>query len=112
MDPQRFVGLAAASISAAADEQPPREAIKLLKLDEKRFAPQVEMTPRAAVSGNPFVLAYKGTDMGDPALDKGIARWADAMFRRRKPDHPGSLERRWADVMVDRYGGVQFSRNG
>jgi hypothetical protein len=106
VDPQRFIGLAASLITAAEDEQALIEASKLLKLDEKKFAWMVESTLSSLASGNPFVLAYKGADMEDPALDKGIAAWADAMFRQRSPDHPGSLERRWADVMVDRYGGV------
>jgi hypothetical protein len=106
VDPQRVVAMAASAISSAADEQALKEASKLLKLDDKRFDWMVETTLSHLASGNPFVLAYKGADMGDPALDKGIARWADSMFRRRSYDSPGSLERRWADVMVDRYRGV------
>ena len=106
VDTRRFVGLAAVSLAAAGDEQALREISKLLKLDEKRFDGLVDATLSGLISGNPFVLAYKGTDMGDPALDKRIASWVDLMLAKRLPDHQNSLERRWAEVMVDRYKGV------
>lgn len=106
VDPQKFVGMAAYRIADAADEQGLKETSKLLKLDEKRFGWMPESMLSHLASRNPFILAYKGTDIGNPALNRGIGRYADAMFRQRTPDHPNSLERRWADVMVDRYRGV------
>ena len=106
VDPKTFVGYAAAAISQVGDEQSLIEASKLLKLDKKRFDRLVEATLSAAISGNPFVLAYKGMDMEDPALDKRIASWVDLMLAKRLPDDQNSLERRWAEVMVDRYKGV------
>jgi hypothetical protein len=96
------------------DKQSLLEASKLLKIDEKRFDQMVDHTMIAAYSRNPFKLAYQGFEIGDPAIDKRLLAWVEKALREEldKIGNPvfekaeGYPRRRWAEALVDRYGGV------
>jgi hypothetical protein len=76
VDPQRFVDLAASNIAHAGDEYALKEVSKLIALDEKRFDLLVRNTLLAAENRrNPFAVAYRGFEIGDPAVDKRIVAW-------------------------------------
>jgi hypothetical protein len=124
IDPQKFVDLAAIAIMEAGDGQSLKEIGKLIKLDEKRFGYLIERTLIQATSyRNPFVVAYQGLDIGDPAIDSRIIAWAklqldllDNKPLQRTPGPPDQEAVReyenekartwWAEAMVNKYGGV------
>jgi hypothetical protein len=95
-------------IGEAGDAQALREASKLLKLDEQ-----------AMNKRNPFIVAYQGFDLGNPAIDKRLLTWAQELLREEIPklsnpifDIPISLAasglRRWWSAMA----GHRPSRSG
>jgi hypothetical protein len=86
---QRIVGGAASMIEYAGDEQSLREASKLMKLDERRFGGMVSSALlHAGARHNPFPLAYKGFEIGDPEVDKRILEWGgnDLRAKRVRPE--------------------------
>jgi hypothetical protein len=113
VDPKRFVTLAASSIAYAANEEALRQLSRLMRLDERRFAPFVEQTLlNAQDAWNPYTLAYRGLEIGDPAVDREIAAWAEKrlseeMQRFSNPTYERvRRERRVrAEALVERYGG-------
>jgi len=107
-DPQSFITSAAAVISGASGESALRETGKLLQLDEKRFDRMVDQVLSEAYGlQNQFALAYRGLDLGNPALSIRIVRWAEKRVTPPSPDEsPRRPRRLWAEAMVDRYGGV------
>jgi hypothetical protein len=115
VEPERTILRIANAIADAANQQALGEASKLIKVDEKRFDFMVRKTLIAAAAGhNPFVIAYQGFDIGDPAVDKRIAAWADEWLADevRKVGNPiydgVTIDPRhqWAEAMVNRYGAV------
>jgi hypothetical protein len=105
VDPQKVVGFMASEIHYAGDEQALMEASKLLKLDEKRFDRLVfGIMARSINRGNPFVLAYRGLDMGDPAVARRIVEWAEPLLAETIFDAEDSMRRRWAAALAERYG--------
>lgn len=113
VDPKKFVNLAGASIAHAANEEALRQLSKLMRLDEQRFGPFVEQTLLNTQDvWNPYTLAYRGFDIGDPAVDRRIVLWAEKrlseeMQRFSSPAYERvRRERRvWAEALVGRYGG-------
>jgi hypothetical protein len=115
VDAQKFVGVAAAMIAYAGDEQALREISKLIKIDEKQFGRMVEGALINARSyRNPFIVAYRGFEIGDPAVDSRIAPWVESQFdkaesilRQANTDSEvNQLKRWWAEAMVEKYGRV------
>jgi len=129
IDTQKFIALAVSAITYEGDELALREVSKLLHLDAKRFDDAVEVTMIESRT-NPFLLAYQGFAIGDPALDTRIAAWAEwelaannkpplppALLAKRRgkvvlidpppePDGGGATRQSWAEAMVAKYGGV------
>jgi hypothetical protein len=127
IDPRRFVDVAAMAIAYAGDEEAMREMAKLVKLDEAQFGPLVgrllDHSKNYSKSHNPFVVAYSGLTIGEPAVDKLIFSWAEKNlsvdpeeraraeaaargFGPTPPPPAEKMKRLWADAMLDRYGGV------
>ena len=125
VDPQKFVALAAIVIAYEGDELALREVSKLVRLDEQRFGPLVGRTLQEAEHhrpGNPFLLAYRGFELGDPSVDRGIANWAEAQLGDKMPGLLGGgkvlrwdpipearvrqIRDWWAEAMIGRYGGL------
>jgi hypothetical protein len=108
VDPQMAVSAMALAITYAGDEQSLKQISKLLKLDEKLFGGLIPGTLSHAINlpGNPFLLAYKGFDLGNPAVDSRIAEWAQGILAQPSFDMPGSIRVRWAEALVERYGAV------
>lgn len=122
VDPQKFVHTAALAIIGAGDAQALKEASKLIKIDEEQFGWMVEQVLIQARSyRNPFVVAYRGLEIGDPAIDSRIAAWAEVELADKRPPLrnygprdpepvPESeiqrVRRWWAGAMVERYRGV------
>ena len=106
-DPDRFVGQTESLITGAGDEEALKTIRKLLALDAKRFDGWVSHTFAAAwiqPRPRPFGLAYWAFGLGDPALDSRVAAWAEGILAEAGFDSPP--RRRWAEALVDRYGGV------
>jgi hypothetical protein len=106
VDPDRFVALAAGTIPYGGDEVALREAGKLIRIDEKRFGSLVEDTLREAERRNPYTLAYRGLELGDPAMEKRILAWAEARLADKTAFRIAQVRQWWAEAMVDKYGGV------
>ena len=107
VDPQRFVDIAAASIAWSGDEQALKEISKLVAIDEKRFGSLVRNTLFGALNRrNPFVVAYRGLEIGNPAVDKRILAWVEEVFDTKVEFALGQLKHWWAEAMVEKYGRV------
>jgi len=109
VDPQRFIDLAAGTIAYAGDEYALTAASKLIALDEKRFDLLVRNTLAAAQNRrNPFTVAYRGFEVGDPAVDKRIVAWAGTQFAQSLGIEfaQGQLKHWWAEAMAEKYGRV------
>jgi hypothetical protein len=67
----------------------------------------VKRTLLAAISrGKPFTVAYRGFEIGDPEVDKRIIAWADEMLLEDDISASHAMRRRWAEAMVEKYGGA------
>lgn len=119
VNPQGFIDAAALAITEVGNVQSLKEASKLIKIDEKRFGSMVEGTMRySSAYRNPFTLASRGLELGDPALDSRIAKWVQGRLAEEPPppNVPGAAEgaaavirevRGWlAEALVERYGAV------
>ncbi len=122
IDPQNFIERAAAAIFEAGNVESLRQVSKLIKIDEKRFGWLVERTlDQARNYRNPFLVAYQGYEIGDPAVDSRIAAWTEVQFADKRPPQRNfgprdpepvpefeiQLVRRWwAEAMLERYHGV------
>jgi hypothetical protein len=110
VDPRYFVDIAALTITEAGDEQALREAGKLIKLDDKRFGKLVDRTlGHAQNRRNPFTLAYRGFEIGDPALDEKIMAWAEEQLANKDQYAIVEVRRFWAEALLDKYRGVPVS---
>jgi hypothetical protein len=106
-DPQRVAGLAASLIAYAGDEWALREESKLMKIDDQRFGDLVNRTLFTALNrGNPFTLAYRGFEIGDPAVDKRIVAWAEKVFAYKDETNHVMTRQWWAEAIVEKNGGV------
>ncbi len=52
-----------------------------------------------------FPVGYHGFALGDPAIDQRIKAWAAEQLGSHEESTVTDAERRWADAMVDKYGG-------
>jgi hypothetical protein len=114
IDPQRFVNVAASNIAYAGDEYALKEASKLIALDEKRFDLLVRNTLlHAETRRNPFTVAYRGFDIGDPAVDKRIVGWIGSQFAQSLAIQfeQGRLKHFWAEAMAEKYGAAPTEVN-
>jgi hypothetical protein len=102
--PKYFVDVGAGLIAEVGDEYAMREIAKLVAVDEKRFGPLViDVLVNAQDRGNPFAVAYKGFDIGDPRVDKQIVAWASHEFEDETAFWQGKLKHWWAEAMVEKY---------
>ena len=107
VDPDKFVAGAAAMIAYSGDEQALRKVSKLIRIDERRFGDLVDHTlVEAETRRNPYPLAYRGLELGDPAIEKRILAWAEARLADKTAFRIGQVRQWWAEAMVDKYGGV------
>lgn len=122
VDPQKFIALAVSTIEYLGNEPALRECAKLLHLDEKRFDSCVQRTLiNAEDFRNPFLVAYQGLAIGDPALEARIAGWAEAKLSDKEPPPRNfgprdpvpktefeiqQTRQSWAEALVDEYSGV------
>jgi hypothetical protein len=107
VDPQKFVHLAALSVAYAGNEDAMREVGKLIKIDEKSFGSLVNRTlMEAETRRNPYSLAYRGLELGNPGVAERIRAWAQARLADRTEFRVAQLRKWWAEAMVDRYNGV------
>jgi len=98
---ERLVELASAMIAYAGDEQSLRAVSKLTAIDESRFGRLVARTlDNAGNWQNPFTVVYRAFELGDDAVSRHTAAWADSALAS---DH---MRRAWAEAMLDRYGKV------
>lgn len=106
VDPHRFVDRVAWAIANVGDDEALKQVAKLIKLDEKRFGMLVGITlGNARDWHNPFTVGYHGFAMGDPAIDQKIKAWAAEQLGSHEESTVTDAERRWADALVDKYGG-------
>ena len=99
--PQRFIDTAAELIAYAGDEQALYAIVKLIRLDEIRFARLVgRALTHSANWRNPFTLAYRGLQMGDEGVARYTTTWAEAALTSTR------MQRTWAEAMAVRYGKV------
>ena len=99
--PQRFVDTAAELIAYAGDDQALYAIVKLVRIDETRFARLVgrTLTPSANWR-NPFTLAYSSLQMGDETVAEYSTARAEAALTSNR------MRRASAEAMLDRYGKV------
>ncbi len=106
VDPHRFIDLIAWGMADVGDEEAIKQIAKLIKLDQKRFGMLVGVTlGHASNWHNPFTVGYHSFEMGDPAIDERIKAWAAEQLGSHEESTVTDAERRWADAMVDKYGG-------
>jgi len=107
VDPQTFVDIAAASIAWSGDEQALKEISKLVAIDERRFGVLVRNTLFAAQNRrNPFVVAYRGLEIGNPVVDKRILAWVEEELEAESKFAFGDFKPWWGEAMVEKYGRV------
>src|SRR5262249_42606195 len=108
IDPQRVIGGSMGMISSAGNFLALKEASRLLKLDEKRFDRMVPVIMDIAINEreNVFTLAYRGFELGEPAVSNRLAEWAEGKLRDSVAITPHGLGNQWAVALVDRYRGV------
>jgi hypothetical protein len=105
VNPQKFVDAVAWTIPGAGDQQTLREISKLIAIDEKRFGMLVNLALlNAEGHRNPFEAAYRGFEIGDPAVDKRIEAWAEQQFADKPAFRQGQLKDMWAGAMAEKYG--------
>lgn len=96
-----FIDTAIEMVAYSGDDEAIRAAGKLLALDEKRFGSLVGRTlDNAGNWRNPFTVAYRGLEIGDEAVSRRIAAWAESALAS------AHMQRAWAESLVDRYGKV------
>jgi len=99
--PKGFVETASEMIAYAGDERALRAVGKLLAIDENRFGRLVGRTLDNAGSWrNPFSVVYRGLEIGDEAVSRRMAAWVESALASN------TMQRTWAEAMLDRYGKV------
>ena len=95
---KELIGTATEMIAYAGDEQALREATKLIAIDGAKFGRLVERTLDNALDfRNPFMVAYRGLNIGSEATSERIGEWADARLGAPK------MQRLFAEAMLERY---------
>jgi len=95
---KELIETATEMIAYAGDEQALLEVTKLIAIDGARFGRLVERALDNALDfRNPFMVAYRGLDIGSEATSKRIAEWADTRLGLPK------MQRLLAEAMLERY---------
>ena len=98
---QQSIDIASEMIAYAGDDQSLRAISKLIAIDESRFGRLVARTlDNAGNWRNPFSVAYRGFELGDDAVSRNAAAWAESALSSNR------MQRAWAEAMLDRYGNV------
>jgi hypothetical protein len=83
------------------------QASKLIKIDEQRFGGLVSDTLFVALArGNQYIVAYRGFEIGDPAIDKRISAWLDGQINAEEKSSRLFARQLWAKTLLERYRGV------
>ncbi len=107
VDPQRVAGILAMMIEYTGEEIALQEASKLMRIDEHRFGFIVEHCLLNAFSQRKgFQLAYRGFEIGDPAVDKRIMAWAEGLVGAGGEPDRSIILRQWAEAVVGKYDGA------
>jgi hypothetical protein len=109
VNPDKFVYLASMTIAYVGSQEAMSQVAKLIKLDEKRFGDLLDRTlleTENARAANPYILAYKSLELGDPQVEKRVYAWVQARLVDKDEYRLRDLRKFWAEAMVDRYGGV------
>jgi hypothetical protein len=106
-NPDRVIDLLAAMIEYTGAKVALEEASKLMKIDQQGFSSMVERClGHADARGKGFQLAYRGLEIGDPAVDKRVMAWVEGeLGASDEPNHTIDL-RKWAEAMVEQYNGA------
>jgi hypothetical protein len=100
VDPQIFLRDAPHLITGAGDENALRATGQLMKIDEGRFGFMIgNILYHAQSYRNAFTVAYRGLAIGDPAIDRRIIEWAEALLAQNAK----STQEAWAEAMLDKY---------
>src|ERR1700685_504563 len=76
VDPEEFVREAAGLTPGAGDENALKAASQLMKIDEARFGWTVGIILFSGMGyRNPFMVAYGGLAIGEPAVDSRVGGW-------------------------------------
>jgi hypothetical protein len=106
-DPQKVVNIAAGMIEYAGDEHSLEAASKLMKIDGTRFGDVVHSSLLySGARRNPFTVAYRGFEIGDPEVDKRIVEWADERLKIGDKYGRAKVMQWWAEAMAEKYNGV------
>jgi hypothetical protein len=98
---RRSIDIASEMIAYAGDEQSLRAISRLIAIDEPRFGRLVaRVLDNAGNWRNPFMVAYRGFELGDDAVSRYTVAWAESALASN------SSQRVWAEAMLDRYGKV------
>lgn len=98
---ERLIELACVMIAYAGDEESLRAIGNLIGLDEGRFGPLVGRTlDNAGNWRNPFVVAYRGLELGNEAVSRHAVAWVESALASDR------MQRMWAEAMLERYGKV------
>ena len=94
-------------IEYAGSGQSLREASKLMKIDEHLFGDMVNAT-LWSVRGNPFTVAYQGSEIGDPVVDQKTAEWVHKLLglSDQPPQEHARVLQSWDDAIVEKYNGA------
>ena len=108
--PDRYIVSAMGIIAYAGDEEALKQLAKLMKtagFAKLRLQGLVSSTLGwAGERGNPFALAYRGLEMGDPDVDKPIIAWAEQRLAEPSLNQTKDPRRQVAKAMVSRYGAL------
>ena len=111
VDPQAFVNMIVAMITYAGNDEALQMARRLVKIDENRFGRLVGDTLTQSIGWrNPFGLAYRGFELGDPTVDKRIAAWGESQLTNKAGTTAAQMKRWWAEAAVDKYGAAPTER--
>jgi hypothetical protein len=98
---ERLIELGSAMISYAGNVESLRAISNLMRIDETRFGRLVGRTlDNAGNWRNPFSVVYRGLEIGDEAVSRRIAAWVESALASN------TMQRTWAEAMLDRYGTV------
>lgn len=107
VNPQRVVGILAMMIEYTGEAIALRQASKLMKIDEDSFGSIVEHCLLNAFSQRKgFQLAYRGFEIGDPAVDQRIMAWAEGLVGAGGEPNRSVNLRQWAEAIVEEYNGA------
>jgi hypothetical protein len=107
VDPPRVVSILAMMIEYTGEAIALEQASKLMRIDEDRFGSMVEhCLGHAYGRGRGFRVAYRGLEIGDPAVDKRIMAWANEGIGIMVEPNRAIVLRKWAKEVVEEYNGA------